>query len=56
MDEAIFLLEAIRDYEGEKYDMEIEFKEEITRLVNEKYRGNFSCFMKKEVLNEDYKR
>ena len=54
MTEAITLLEAIRDYEIEKYDTENEFKEELDRLVTVKYDGAFSTFMEKEVLNEDY--
>lgn len=54
MSEAITLLESIRDFEIEKYDTENEFKEELDRLVTVKYDGNFSTFMQKEVLNEDY--
>lgn len=54
MDEAVFLLEEIRDFESEKYDIETELKEELDRIVVKKYRGDFSTFMKKEVLNENY--
>ncbi len=54
MGEAIYVLEAIRDYEGEKYDTEIEFHVDLNRIVSKKYKGDFSAFMKKEVLNEDY--
>ena len=54
MNEAVLLLEAIRDFEIEKYDIENEFKEELDKLVTVNYGGNFSTFMEKEVLNEDY--
>lgn len=54
MKKANVLLEAIRDFEIEKYDTETEFREELDRLVTVKYNGSFSTFMKEEVLNEDY--
>ena len=54
MNEAVLLLESIRDFEIEKYDTENEFKEELDKLVTVNYGGNFSTFMEKEVLNEDY--
>lgn len=54
MNSVTTLLDAIRDFEIEKYDAENEFKEELDRLVTEKYNGDFSTFMEKEVLNEDY--
>ena len=54
MDKVTLLLESIRDFEIEKYDTETEFREELDRLVTVKYNGDFSTFMKKEVLNEDY--
>ncbi len=64
MKKAKELLDAIRAFEIEKYDTEKEFKEkefkenefkeELNRIINEKYKGDFSTFMQKEVLNEDY--
>ena len=54
MDSIKLLLESIRDYEIEKYDIENAFKEELDQLVTTKYNGSFSTFMEKEVLNEDY--
>ena len=63
------LLDSIREFEIEKYDMEQAFQEELNeftynaeqafqeelyRLIIGKYNGDFSTFMKKEVLNEDY--
>ena len=47
-------LDSLRDYEVEKYETENEFKEELNKLIIEKYDGDFSTFMSKEVLNEDY--
>ena len=47
-------LDELREFEIEKYDAENEFREELNRLVTEKYNGDFSTFMEKEVLNEDY--
>lgn len=54
MKKATMFLDAIREFEIEKYDTEREFKEELDRLVTVKYNGSFSTFMKEEVLNEDY--
>ena len=54
MKKAQVLLDAIRDFEIEKYDTETEFRKELDRLVTVKYNGSFSTFMKEEVLNEDY--
>ena len=54
MGRAYLLLDSIREFEIEKYDTENEFKEELDKLVIEKYNGDFSTFMSKEVLNEDY--
>ena len=46
--------EKLRDYEVEKDETETYLKEELDRLIVEKYNGDFSTFMQKEVLNEDY--
>ena len=54
MNKVTLLLDSIRDFEIEKYDAENEFKEELDKLITEKYNGSFSTFMSKEVLNEDY--
>ena len=54
MERATKLLEALREYEIEKYETEQELKEELDKLVTVKYDGSFSTFMEKEVLNEDY--
>lgn len=54
MEKAISLLESIRDYEIEKYETENEFREKLDRIISEKYNGDFSTFIQKEVLNEDY--
>ena len=48
------LLELIMEFEIEKYETETEFSKEIDRFVSVYYDGNFSTFMQKEVLNEDY--
>ena len=47
-------LDELRDYEVEKDETETYLKEELDRLICEKYNGNFATFMQKEVLNEDY--
>ena len=47
-------LDILRAYEIEKYDTEKELSEELDRLIVEKYNGDFSTFMKEEVLTEDY--
>jgi len=54
MNRTSLLLDSIRDFEIEKYDTDNEFKEELDKLIIEKYNGDFSTFMSKEVLNEDY--
>ena len=54
MEKANNLLDVIRDYEIEKYETENEFREKLDRIISEKYNGDFSTFMQKEVLNEDY--
>ena len=47
-------LNELREFEIEKYETEVYLKEELDRLIVEKYNGDFSTFMQKEVLNEDY--
>lgn len=47
-------LNELREFEIEKYETEAYLKEELDRLIVEKYNGDFSTFMQKEVLNEDY--
>lgn len=54
MEKANNLLDVIRDYEIEKYETENEFREKLDRIISEEYNGDFSTFMQKEVLNEDY--
>ena len=54
MEDVTKLMESIREYEIEKYETEQELREELDKLVTVKYDGNFSTFMEKEVLNEDY--
>ncbi len=54
MSDITALLEEIRDYEIEKYDTMQEFREDLERLIAEKYSGDISTFMKEEILNEDY--
>ena len=54
MNKAKLLLDSIREYEIEKSDTEKELKEELDKLIIEKYDDDFSTFMRKEVLNEDY--
>lgn len=54
MSDIAALLEEIRDYEIEKYDTMQEFREDLERLITEKYNGDISTFMREEVLNEDY--
>ena len=54
MIKAKMLLSKLRDYEIEKYEADQEFKEELISLISEKYDGDFSTFMREEVLNEDY--
>ena len=47
-------LEILRAYEIEKYETEQALSEELDRLIIEKYDGDFSTFMEKEVLTEDF--
>ena len=54
MEDVTKLMESIREFEIEKYETEQELREELDKLVTVKYDGNFSTFMEKEVLNEDY--
>ena len=54
MNSITVFLDELRDYEVEKDEKETYLKEEFSRLISEKYNGDFPTFMKKEVLNEDY--
>ena len=54
MNSVTFFLDELRDYEVEKDEIETCLKKELSRLINEKYNGDFSTFMTKEILNEDY--
>ena len=54
MSSVMVFLDELRDYEVEKDGAETYLKEELDRLIVEKYNGDFSTFMQKEVLNEDY--
>lgn len=47
-------LNELREFEIEKYETEAYLKEALNQLIVEKYNGDFSTFMQKVVLNEDY--
>ena len=48
------ILDEVREYEIDKYDAEEALRDELHRVIDEEYNGNFSTFMQNEVLNEDY--
>lgn len=50
MSSVMIFLDELRDYEVEKDETEAYLKEELDRLIVEKYNGDFSTFMQKEVL------
>ena len=52
MNSITVFLDELRDYEVEKDEKETYLKEEFSRLISEKYNGDFPTFMKKEVLAE----
>ena len=54
MDRSTLFLNELREYEIDKYETEKDLQEELNIIVNEKYNGDFSAFIEKEVLNEDY--
>ena len=47
-------LEELREYVIDKHDTENELSDELHRIIDEEFNGNFSTFMQNEVLNEDY--
>lgn len=48
------VLTDIRDYLISQNDIKKMLSDELKLIVSEDYDGNFSEFMKREVLNEDY--
>ena len=54
MKQSTDFLEAVRDYEIDKYDTETDLSNELHKIIDEEFNGNFSTFMQNEVLNEDY--
>ena len=48
------ILDEVREYEIDKYDTEEALSDELHRIIDEEFNGNFSTFMQNEVLNEDY--
>ena len=54
MKQTIDFLEAVRDYEVDKYDIETYLSNELHKIIDEEFNGSFSTFMQNEVLNEDY--
>ena len=54
MSKAISFLDEVREYEIDKYDIANELSDELHRIIDEEFNGNFSTFMQNEVLNEDY--
>ena len=47
-------LDEVREYEIDKYDAEEALRDELHRIIDAEFSGNFSTFMQNEVLNEDY--
>ena len=54
MSKATSFLDEVREYEIDKYDIANELSDELHRIIDEEFNGNFSTFMQNEVLNEDY--
>ena len=54
MKKATDFLDGVREYEIDKYDTANELSDELHRIIDEEFNGNFSTFMQNEVLNEDY--
>lgn len=54
MRKATSFLDEVREYEIDKYDTEEELCDELHRIIEVEFNGNFSTFMQNEVLNEDY--
>ena len=54
MEKAKLLLDEVREFEIDKYDTANELSDELHRIIDEEFSGNFSTFIQNEVLNEDY--
>lgn len=54
MERAKMVLDEVREYEIDKYDTASELSDELHRIIDEEFDGDFSTFLQKEVLNEDY--
>ena len=51
MSKATSFLDEVREYEIDKYDIANELSDELHRIIDEEFNGNFSTFMQNEVLN-----